>query len=638
MHFKSPEVLWALLLLIIPILVHLFQLRKFKKVAFTNVKFLKQVVQQTRKSSQLKKWLVLFCRLFIITAIVFAFAQPYLGNKENANKKITSVIYLDNSFSMQARGSKGELLQRAIQDLITNFQENDSVTIFTNNETYANTTIKNIQNDLLHIKYTSNNLSTKEIYLKARSFFKNSKNDHQLYLISDFQKNNNVFEVIKDSSFTTNYIQLQPEKIDNLSIDSAWISNENLDFINLHVQLSSSTSIEKQVSVSVFNQKQIIAKASASFTKDTLQSQIVFNLPTNQNIKGKVVINDDNLNYDNTLYFSVNKPKKINLLSINNAEDDFLKRIFSNDEFNYKSTAIDSLDYNLISSQQIIILNEVLEISNTLATSLQQFTQQGGILVIIPSAKNEHINSLLKPITNLSLKQPTVAENLISTLHFDHPLYKNTFNGKVNNFQYPKVAISYPVSGNYNDILSYQNQQPFLLYKNQVYLFTAPFTKSNFKSSTLIVPTLYNIGKTALKNAPLYFKIDDTNTFDVAVNLNTDEVLSMATKAENFIPLQQVFAKKVHITTTSAPEIANNYELVYKNDSLKTLSYNYKRTESNLQYLNFQTLPKVNYSTQLPQAIQRVKIGNEMNALWKWFVIFAMVFLCIEMLILKYFK
>ena len=59
MQFKHPEILYALILLIIPIIIHLFQLQKFKKVAFTNVEFLKRIELQTRKSSKLKKWLIL---------------------------------------------------------------------------------------------------------------------------------------------------------------------------------------------------------------------------------------------------------------------------------------------------------------------------------------------------------------------------------------------------------------------------------------------------------------------------------------------------------------------------------------------------------------------------------------------------
>ena len=110
MQFKHPEILFALILLIIPIIVHLFQLRRFKKVFFTNVKFLKTVELQTRKSSKLKKLLVLFSRLLLFSALIISFAQPYISN--NVNKKPESIyIYLDNSFSMQAKGKDGGIIK-----------------------------------------------------------------------------------------------------------------------------------------------------------------------------------------------------------------------------------------------------------------------------------------------------------------------------------------------------------------------------------------------------------------------------------------------------------------------------------------------------------------------------------------------
>ena len=72
MQFKHPELLYALFLLLIPIIVHLFQFRKFQKEDFTNVAFLKEVTLQTRKSSQLKKWLTLLTRLLLFAAIIIS--------------------------------------------------------------------------------------------------------------------------------------------------------------------------------------------------------------------------------------------------------------------------------------------------------------------------------------------------------------------------------------------------------------------------------------------------------------------------------------------------------------------------------------------------------------------------------------
>ncbi len=101
MHFKQPEILYFLFLLIVPILVHLFQLRRFKTSFFTNVRFLKELAVQTRKSSKIKKRLLLTTRLLLLTCVILAFAQPFFEAKDSKNATNEMYIVLDNSFSMQ---------------------------------------------------------------------------------------------------------------------------------------------------------------------------------------------------------------------------------------------------------------------------------------------------------------------------------------------------------------------------------------------------------------------------------------------------------------------------------------------------------------------------------------------------------
>lgn len=174
MQFKNPEILYALFLLIIPILIHLFQLRRFRKTEFTNVKFLKEVTLQTRKSSQLKKWLILFSRLLALTALILAFAQPYIPAKTNFQEK-ELVIYLDNSFSMQAKGAHGELLKTAVQQLVENSDIPENVNWFTNNQTFRDNSVNDFKNQLIQLDYSSNQLTYEEVLLKAGSLFLSKK-------------------------------------------------------------------------------------------------------------------------------------------------------------------------------------------------------------------------------------------------------------------------------------------------------------------------------------------------------------------------------------------------------------------------------------------------------------------------------
>src|SRR5436190_4688502 len=104
MQFYYPAFLWALTALAIPVVIHLFNFRRYKTVYFSNVKFLREVKEETTSRSRLKHLLVLASRLLAIAFLIMAFAQPYIPNKSNkfgGGKKYVSV-YVDNSFSMNA--------------------------------------------------------------------------------------------------------------------------------------------------------------------------------------------------------------------------------------------------------------------------------------------------------------------------------------------------------------------------------------------------------------------------------------------------------------------------------------------------------------------------------------------------------
>ena len=239
MQFKHPELLYALFLLIIPILIHLFQLRRFEKVKFTNVKFLKNVELQTRKSSQLKKWLTLLTRMLLLACAIIAFAQPFIPNDEAYNEEQETVIYLDNSFSMQARGQNGSLLNESIQDIINSFSEDEEISIFTNSNTYKNTTIKALKNDLIQLSHSSNQLNYDAALLKGSQLFSDSKTAKKnLIIVSDFQQESQNSTFNFDEGISLKLVQPKSEIRTNISIDSVYVSNASAETLDLSVNLS----------------------------------------------------------------------------------------------------------------------------------------------------------------------------------------------------------------------------------------------------------------------------------------------------------------------------------------------------------------------------------------------------------------
>lgn len=641
MQFKHPELLYALFLLLIPIIVHLFQLRKFQKVAFTNVAFLKEAIIQTRKSSQIKKWLTLIIRLCLLATIILAFAQPFTSKTNAFKTKNETVIYLDNSFSMQAKGNQGELLKRAIQDIINNVPNEMDITLVTNDHVYKNTSINTLKNDLLQLEYSSNSLTTQAALLKSYGLF-SKKQDHfrNLIFISDFQNDNSVLNFEKDSLTNFHLVKLLPINTNNVSIDSVSISEKTATNLELKVILKNNGEFIDNLPISLFNDNNLIAKTSVSIEKE---ASTFFSLPTNKIINGKLVINDAHLQFDNTFFFNINNTSKINVLTINNATDAFLKRIYTQDEFNYESYALNQLNYNILESQNLIILNELQSIPNALITALKQFTDQDGTLIIIPSKDitKSSYNILLSNYQS-TFNTLVESEKRITTINYSHPLYNNgVFEKRVSNFQYPKVNTYYDITSNQSaSVLKYEDNKPFLFKRQNAFVFTSSLSdnNSNFKNSPLIVPTLYNIGVNSFKIPKLYYTIGDNNTYSVKTQLQQDEVLSITNNTINIIPEQRYFNNKVVIKTSETPSVSNIYSLKNKDNIIENVSYNYNRDDSILIYKDLSNLNNTTVSNSINDVFDSIKSDTKVNALWKWFVIFALVLLIIEMLILKYFK
>ncbi|MFQ5448330.1 MAG: BatA domain-containing protein, partial [Saprospiraceae bacterium] len=136
MQFLYPNFLFALAALAIPIIIHLFYFRRFKKVYFTNVRFLKEVKEETSARQKLRNLLVLLMRCLAVALLVFAFAQPFIPQDAEVKKGENSVsIFVDNSFSMSALSQDVPLVEKAKQrakQIISAYAVEDRFQILTN--------------------------------------------------------------------------------------------------------------------------------------------------------------------------------------------------------------------------------------------------------------------------------------------------------------------------------------------------------------------------------------------------------------------------------------------------------------------------------------------------------------------------
>ncbi|PQB07205.1 hypothetical protein BST83_08620 [Polaribacter filamentus] len=648
MQFKNPEVLYFLALLIIPILVHLFQLQKFVKVPFTNVAFLQKLVQETRKSSRIKKWLILCTRMLLFSAILFAFSQPYFSNK-NTTKNQHTYIYLDNSLSTKTEGEKGNLLQIAAQEIIKNASKKEVYSLQTNTDFYKDISYSELKDELLKVKNTAKKLEFNSVFLKINNLTKNKTNTlSENILISDYQYNYN--DKFTNVTPTFSAIKLTPSTKTNISIDSVFISNRNTNNFTINVVVKNQGEAKKNIPIAIFNDTKLISKQSYSIKKDTLET-VPFIIQNQANFLGKIQITfSDTFSFDNTFYFSLNSTKKVNVLSIGN-EADFLSKIYTEDEFNFTQSSLQNVNYNSIQKQQLIVLNELNEIPETLSKSILDFSNKGGNIVVIPNENSEieSYNNFLEKIGNSKMESKVSDTLKITTINYEHPLFKNVFQNKVSNFQYPNTQSQYSISSkNSSKIVSFENNLPFISQikasENAIYLFSSAINKnnSNFLNSPLIVPVFYNFGKMSFEHSKLYYYLDAKNKIDVETNLEKDEILNISNSEASFIPNQQTFQNKVTISIKEQPYNTGFYYILRKKDTIQTLAFNTPKEESLLNFMDLNSLRENNVNisifTSISAIFENLNENNEVHWLWKWFLSLAIVSLLLEILILKFYK
>lgn len=638
MHFKHPEALYALLLLIIPILVHLFHLRKFKKTPFTNVKLLKKLQLQTRHRRSLKKWLVLASRLLAIAALVVAFAQPQWGKKTSENTDFKNIIYLDNSFSMHAKGQSGALLQKAVQELLETLPDEVPLHFLTNDQVLQEVE-KNTIADLLwkNEKSPTENSYSKTALQINELIQRQPEANHRIYYISDFQKKSEGIDAVLQLPNLVP-VQLNAQGTGNISIDSLSIVERNTESIRLSVDLSAQNTGAK-TSLSVFKNGLLESKISIDFTQKNLGTNIDFNYE--EGTSGYLSIEDEGLSFDNELYFHLDFSSQTKVLAINDEVSDvFLKKLYGDKTYQLTSVSYRQANFNAFGDQNFIVLNQIKNPSAALVAALKTFHQNGGSLcIILPPEFNENEYALTQAF-NFGKIEASKQSKLITRIAFEHPIFKNVFEKSIDNFQYPSTKAAVKLSYPGNSIIAYEDGSPFVSERNRVYVIHSPLERdyANFTESPIIVPLFDNMAQQSKMPGAIYYQIGNENRIRVEAQQQKDKVLQISKNEYSFIPQQRVFSNFIEVYTTDEPKESGIYDIGFDASIATRLAYNYPRDEHKLDYYSAEDFGSLKTYEGFSKAYQEISNNINNSSLWKWFLGLALLFLLIESLLLKFLK
>ena len=640
MQFLYPQVLWALLLLLIPVIVHLFQLRRFKTTLFTNVALLQKLTSETNKSKSIKRWLLLFSRMLAITALVIAFARPFIAQNESAEQSAGPLfIYLDNSLSMQAKNQGVPILEEAIQLLVNRLADEQMVEILTNDRSLGPDQWGNLKSKLPGINFTAKKRSLNEIRLRASQRTSSGLPKYQkALLLSDFQESDQSLPSKNTDSLSVYQIPVRPEEQINAWIDSLSLSSTPNSAMQLNIWIGGGKPGEI-IPVSVQEEERLLAKTTLEAPGKDRQEQIQISLPDQQNIQGTVDIEDNSLTFDNRFYFSVSTTERIRVLAIGKAKGSYLERIFDSDEFDWKRQEINQLDFSQLPRQNLVILDELYQISPALQNALVEFHQEGGSIVVIPaeSIGRSTYNQLLSSLGRINLKELSRDTVRLDQIRYKHPLYQGVFRQEVKDFDNPEVRLYYPLSPTTEAALVLENESPFAIATERLTVFASPLQTAygDFSLSPLIVPTFYNLGKQSIRLPELYVRMGNQRRIDIPFTASQDQVLQLESGAFQYIPQQRAYPNRTELVLNEDLDQAGLYSIKTNQDELGSLAINYPLSESKQ---NWVTPTNAEQNLTLDSLLQQWDSENNKTEFWKWAVVLALFFLLIEMGIQKWIK
>ncbi len=662
MTVSNPNILYFLFAIIVVILIHLLNLQKFKKVYFSNIRLLNEVVNEKRKRSKLENFILIALRSLIVGCLVLAFSQLFFteNTKIGDNKSVS--IYLDNSLSNSRKIGEPNLLslqKKYATDLVTALGDQYEYHIISNDfysGKHARFLDKSSALEKVQAIQLSNYTKPSDFILnkiKQTQNLKGSKASHLQFFLSDFQKNQHVLDDFTTDSTETYLMPFQSVQNQNISIESVkstspfYIKGQP---ISLDVVLKNhNTEHFKSLPVKIFageKQKTLQSVDLEPSEEKTITLNFILKPEESKNITVK--IEDNSFEYDNLYYSSINTKNTLNIAHIfSQKPTDAFKKLYKSDAFKFDQIQESNVNYQALSNYQFIVLDKLEQWNSGLAQYIKESTKNGANILIIPNKAVQPLNQFLENIglTQIAVESGNSFGDAKFKTNLKHPIFKRMFKKGNTDISQLSQNIAYKAkykNSNEKHIIS-SNNQPFLssieLNDGLIYLLYSDLnTGSNFSNHQLFAPLGINmaylnrnqrnkdvtIGEFQRLNLPNYVQDKDVKIVydnkEIQANINHF-------KQSKFISIDDQFNRVGFIN------IFNNKNL------LSTYGLNQNRNESDMTFLDKKTIEKkteqVEYlhflDTKKSKWDTFIKNQNQERYDWMYFLLAALLFYLLEM-------
>jgi hypothetical protein len=675
MSFAYPEFLLALAAISVPIIIHLFNFRRFKKIYFSDIRFLKDVEIETKSRNQLKNLLVLLSRILAVAFLVMAFSRPFLPSADNqdAEKSNSIVVYIDNSFSMNAQGESGILLEEAKAKAIeigSAYKSGVHLHLLTNDfkpQFFRKLSFEEFKNEVASVRSSPQLRTFNQIVSRANGVYESGASK-SLYFISDIQEVTSIpTEYLSDSLLTIYTVPIQAIINANIYIDSCWFDSPSrlpsqLDKLNVRIRNSGTENVEN-ISVKLLINGVQRAVGTSNVPADSYEDvELAFTNAQSGMQLVELTIQDYPITYDDNYFLSFSLTNQINILSVNGGEaSSYANNLFSAEaNFNLTNATDNDLDYSILNSVNLVILNEVPRFSSGMIQEMMNYVELGGNLMIIPAIKPDlaSTNELLLAIGSRQLTAIDSSKLKVDGVNLQSTLYKNVFTEWQERINLPTVSKHFVTKSSSRvsseRLMTLENGQSFLSSftkgKGRSFVLTSALKDdwTNFHRHALFVPTLYNIALNSVTNGVSKEIIGSNDMIATKSRADKSEVLEVENLATEsfFVPERVSRPEGTGIVVHNQIKEDGHYLLrSQEGDTIQPLSFNFNRDESDMNFLTPTEFKESILSfgahrmeiiygkaETLKSQVQELHDGKQ---LWRWFLLLALICLLFETILIR---
>lgn len=662
MSLQFPLFLLALLALLIPILLHLYNNRKHQIIPFSHLFFLDKIKVSSKKPSRLQKKILLFARLLLLSVLIIAFAQPFFKNTDASKNKGIPILFLDQSPSMSVTKNGRSLwdqVKNDAMDILSSMNEDDEVILLSTTQPMAFQPVSK-EEAMKQVKA----LNVSDQFIPIDQLFRNiqiteeeiGQEGGEVFVFSNFQQStwsndslrnvlpNNFHLLAYDFGTTQNYW-----------IDTAYIAESDAqNRLHFKVLENIDTSLAADLTVQLYINKRLFQSLQIE-SLDT--AEYLMELPVlKEHAQLQLVLQDPYVSFDDTLFLTY-YPQQA--LPISLISDQGINRFYQ-----VLSQSVNALAFEKITTQQLeadqsnlpfIIFEASSNTSIKEQRLLKEYVSSGGVVLWMPtySQSKSSMELLLNEWTAVQVDEQQEGDFKVQRMEIQHPIIQEIFEDPSVARSLPEVYRYFPLNFKGNQpvrsLFTLQNGQAFMselsVGKGKIYILSTSLDlrATNFVQTYLFAPLLYTMAQQHHFQWPLYLTNESTRHLMVSnLDYNYKEPWRIVAENTDVIPKQQEWRNGKQLEIAPYQLAKGWYDIQQMKDEKGDyeLAYNLSPTFSNLKSIN-----EDGFRTMLPSEMEwKYWSGSEAElpkslsstsnawSIWQWLAGLAILVLLFDTL------